>query len=69
MLRNKIRKNLNQNVELGSRIIDFPTKWTARVGNKKSGEPRCSNDKDLKLKDPAEDWELKLNAQQEQQNL
>ena len=29
------------------------------VRNKVSGEPKCCNIKDLKLKDPAEDWDFK----------
>ena len=45
--------------EPGYRIVGFPTKWTARVRSKESGEPKRCNIKDLKLKDPAEDWELK----------
>ena len=51
------------------RIIDFPAKWTGRVRNKEPGEPRNCNVKDLKLQDPAEDWDLKPNARGEQQNL
>ena len=45
--------------EPGYRIVGFPMKWTARVRNKESGEIKHCNIKDLKLKDPAEDWELK----------
>ena len=41
--------------EPGYRTIDFPTKWTVRVRNKESGEPRCFNIKDLRHKDPAAD--------------
>ena len=37
----------------------MPTKWTARVTNKDTGEPKRVNVRDLKLKDPAEDWDLK----------
>ena len=48
------------------RIVGFSTKYTARVRNKESGEPKCCNIKDLMLKGPAEDW---LNALGEQQNL
>ena len=44
------------------RIINFPTEWTARVRNKESGEPRHCNVKDLMLKVPAEDWELKAES-------
>ena len=45
--------------EPGYRIVALPTKWTARIKNKETGEPKRVNVRDLKLKDPAEDWELK----------
>ena len=58
-----VKKHNKEKLELkwepGYRIVGIPTIWTARVRNKESGEPKCCNIKDLKLKDPAEDWELK----------
>ena len=45
--------------ESGYRIVALPTKWTARIKNKETGEPKGVNVRDLKLKDPAEDWQLK----------
>ena len=45
--------------EPGYRIVALPTNWTARIKNKETGEPKRVNVRDLKLKDPAEDWELK----------
>ena len=57
--RNVTRKKLDSQWEPSYRIVGFPSKWTARVRNKESGEPKHCNIKDLKLKDPAEDWELK----------
>ena len=45
--------------EPGYRITAMPTKWTARVRKSDTGEPKRVNVRDLKLKDPAEDWELK----------
>ena len=45
--------------EPGYRIVALPTKWTARITNKDTGEPKRVNVRDLKLKDPAEDWDLK----------
>ena len=40
----------------------MPTKWTARVTSKETGEPKRVNVRDLKLKDPAEDWDLKADT-------
>lgn len=37
----------------------MPTKWTARIRKSDTGEPKRVNVRDLKLKNPAEDWELK----------
>ena len=48
--------------EPGFRIKELPTKWTARVRNKDTGEPRRCNVRDFKLKDPAEDWNLKAES-------
>ena len=45
--------------EPGYRIVGLPTEWTARIANKDTGEPKRVNVRDLKLKDPAEDWKLK----------
>ena len=45
--------------EPGYRIVELPTEWTARIANKDTGEPKRVNVRDLKLKDPAEDWKLK----------
>ena len=45
--------------EPGYRIVALPANWTARIKNKETGEPKRVNVRDLKLKDPAEDWELK----------
>ena len=53
------KKKLELKWEPGYRIVELPTKWSARITNKKTGEPRRVNIRDLKLKDPAEDWELK----------
>ena len=53
------KEKLELKLEPGYRIVGFPTKHTARIRNKESGEPKCCNIKDLKLKDPPEDWELK----------
>ena len=48
--------------EPGYRIVELPTKWTARITNKETGEPKRVNVKDIKLKDPAEDWDLKADS-------
>ena len=68
-----VKKHNKEKLELkwepGYRIVVFPTKWTARVKNKESGKPKSCNIKDLKLKDPAEDLELKAECIGEQQNL
>ena len=53
------KKKLELKWEPGYRIVELPTKWSARITNKETGEPRRANIRDLKLKDPAEDWELK----------
>ena len=45
--------------EPGYRIVKLQSDWTAKVTNKNTGEPKRVNIRDLKLKDPAEDWELK----------
>ena len=55
--------------EPGYRIVALPTKWTARIKNKESGEPKRVNVRDLKLKDPAEDWELKAEDMGGEQNV
>ena len=69
LVKKQNKEELELKWELGYRIVGFPTKWTARVRNKESGEPKHCNIKDLKLKDPAKDWSLRLNAMGEQQNL
>ena len=33
----------------GYRIVALPTKWTARIKNKETGEPKRVNVRDLKL--------------------
>ena len=45
--------------EPGYRIIKLPTQMTAVVENQLTGRSKCYNVTDLKLKHPAEDWELK----------
>ena len=45
--------------EPGYRIVKHQSDWTAKITNKNTGEPKRVNIRDLKLKDPAEDWELK----------
>ena len=63
------KEKLELKWESAYRIVGFPTKWTARVRNKESWKPKHCNIKDIKLKDPGEDWELRLKALGEQQNL
>ena len=63
VLLNKHNKDkLELKWEPGYRIVALPTKWTARVTNKETGEPKRVNVRDLKLKDPAEDWDLKADT-------
>ena len=63
VLLNKHNKDkLELKWEQGYRIVALPTKWTARVTNKETGEPKRVNVRDLKLKDPAEDWDLKADT-------
>ena len=45
--------------EPGYRIIKLPTDWTAVIENQLTGNSRCCNVTDLKLKLPEEDWLLK----------
>ena len=63
VLLNKHNKDkLELKWEPGYRIVALPTKWTARITNKDTGEPKRVNVRDLKLKDPAEDWDLKADS-------
>ena len=60
VLLNKHNKDkLELKWEPGYRIVALLTKWTARITNKDTGEPQSVNVRDLKLKDSAEDWDLK----------
>ena len=53
------KQKLELKWEPGYRIVDLPTDWTARIINSENGKPKRVNVRDLKLKDPAEDWDLK----------
>ena len=45
--------------EPGYRIVELTSPWSAKIRNKETGEPKRVNVRNLKLKDPAEDWDLK----------
>ena len=48
--------------EPGYRIVELQSPWTAKITNKTTGEPKRVNVRDLRLKDPAEDWDLKAES-------
>ena len=55
--------------EPGYRIVELQSPWTAKITNKTTGEPKRVNVRDLRLKDPAEDWDLKAESMGREPNL
>ena len=62
LLYKHVKDKLELQWEPGYRIIELQSPWTAKVTNKDTGVPKRVNVRDLKLKDPAEDWNLKAES-------